>query len=298
MRRRAFHPVALILLASIGMAFAWSSQDAALRVMSFNIRYGLAEDGANHWRNRADLVADVIRTADPDVLGLQEALRFQIDELHEALPGYGEIGVGRDDGRKAGEYAAILYRRDRLQVLDQGTFWLSDTPDVPGSTSWGNRITRICTWARFSDVTDGTEFMVYNVHFDHESQPSRVRSAELLVARLRAADPKVPSIVLGDFNAGVDNPARLLLAPTSGMQANTETASLVDTYSAIRPRSARDGTFNGFTGERSGERIDAILVSAEWTVRSATIVHADRNGRYPSDHFPVTAALQLARTAP
>jgi endonuclease/exonuclease/phosphatase family metal-dependent hydrolase len=266
--------------------------------MSFNIRYGSAEDGENHWRNRADLVADVIRTAGPDVLGLQEALRFQIDELHAALPGYGEIGVGRDDGREAGEYAAILYRRDRLQVIDQGTFWLSETPDIPGSTSWGNRITRICTWARFSDMTDGTEFTVHNVHFDHESQPSRVRSAELLVTRLRTANPRVPSIVLGDFNAGVDNPARLLLAPTPGGQTPTQTASLVDTYAATHPKSARDGTFNGFTGERSGERIDAILVSEDWTVRSATTVHTDRNGRYPSDHFPVTAVLHLPPPAP
>src|SRR5690606_11432004 len=138
------------------------------------------------------------------------------DEIAEALRGYGEIGVGRTDGKTRGEYAAILYRRDRLEPLDSGTFWFSDTPDVPGSTSWGNRITRICTWARFRDRTAGGEFYLYNVHLDHESQPSRERSAAMLSERVAQRNAEgAPVVVTGDFNADEDNPAVLRLTAPS-----------------------------------------------------------------------------------
>ena len=284
------------LAAIVYLSAACSSPQAApLAVMSFNIRYGTAEDGDDHWRYRADLVAETIRAADPDVIGVQEALRFQLDELGAALPSYGELGVGRDDGREAGEYAAILYRAERLRPLAHGTFWLSDTPDVPGSTSWGNHITRICTWARFEDLQSGRQFVMYNVHFDHESQPSRLESARLVLQRARAARPSIPAIVLGDFNAGDDNPARTLF-----LDAGTapEQAHFVDTYRVMHTRSDDEGTFNGFRGETNGERIDAILVSPSWRVRSADILHTERNGRYPSDHFPVTALLEHTAEEP
>ena len=122
-----------------------------LTVMSFNIRYSTANDGDNHWRLRREFLFDVVREAAPDLVGLQEALNDQVQELIAALPQYGVVGVGRDDGRTRGEYAGILYRRDRFRVSDAGTFWFSDTPEVVASRSWGNSITRICTWARFID---------------------------------------------------------------------------------------------------------------------------------------------------
>ena len=156
-----------------------------LTVMSFNIRYGTANDGDNHWNLRREFLFDVMRETDVDLAGLQEALDAQLGELLQVLPQYGLVGVGRDDGRTRGEYAAILYRRDRFRVSDAGTFWFSDTPEVVASRSWGNRITRICTWARFVD-RDGQAFWHYNVHLDHESQPSRERSATLLAERIAA----------------------------------------------------------------------------------------------------------------
>ncbi len=258
-----------------------------LTVMSFNIRYGTADDGGNSWQHRADLVWAIVRDHAPDVLGVQEALRFQLDELHETIPGYGEVGVGRDDGAEAGEYAAILYRDERLRLIESGTFWLSDTPRVPASASWGNDIPRICTWARLEDRHSERRFWVFNVHFDHQSQPSRERSAELLVARLAARPPTEPVILLGDFNAGEDNPARLLLV--TGPRP-----ALLDTYRVVHARSAGEGTFNGFVGDTSGARIDAVLVSRDWRIRDAAIVRTQRDGRYPSDHFPVTAVLGIA----
>ena len=147
----------------------------ALTVMSFNIRYGTANDGDNHWSQRREFLFEVVRDENADLVGVQEALAFQIDEILAAVPGYAVVGVGRDDGRARGEFSAILFRRDRFRVADSGTFWFSDTPEVPGSKSWGNTITRISTWARLVD-RDGSAFWHFNLHLDHQSQPSRERS--------------------------------------------------------------------------------------------------------------------------
>lgn len=271
-------------------------------MMSFNIRYGTADDGVNSWHNRSDLVVATIREQAPAVLALQEALRFQLDALAVALPGYGEIGVGRDDGADQGEYTAILYDRDRLRVSEQGTFWLSDTPEVPGSATWGNQITRICTWARFHDLASGVAFRVFNVHLDHESQPSRERSVQLIAERLAAARPGEPIVVVGDFNAGEQNPAFRYLTgdvSTSDQFRNAPPSPrLIDTFRFVRPEATAVGTFNGFTGDSSGAKIDAILVSPQWAILEADIVRTQEDGRYPSDHFPVTATLSLRRRQP
>ena len=178
----------------------------ALKVMTFNIRYGTANDGENHWDKRKDFLVDVIRAEAPHVLGVQEALHGQLAYILEALPDYAMVGVGRDDGIRKGEYSSILYRRASLSLSRSDTFWFSETPERVASTSWGNTITRICTWAQFT-APDGRPLYVYNLHLDHQSQPSREKSAALLRARIEARDPKAPVIVTGDFNAGEKNPA-------------------------------------------------------------------------------------------
>jgi len=267
--------------------------------MSFNIRYGTANDGENSWPNRSTMVVNVIRTRAPDVLGVQEALRFQLDEITSAVPEYEEIGVGREDGWEAGEYSAILYRSDRYEAEDEGTFWFSDTPEVPGSTSWGNRITRICTWARIRRLETDERFYVYNLHLDHESQPSRERSAALLASRLAAHAADVPVLLLGDFNAGERNAAiQFLIGGIERLAADTASSlrspRLRDTYRAIHTAAVDSvGTFHGFRGDRSGEQIDWILASDHWEVLDAAIVRTNDDGRYPSDHFPVTALVRL-----
>jgi endonuclease/exonuclease/phosphatase family metal-dependent hydrolase len=261
-----------------------------LTVMSFNIRYGTANDGDDHWTRRRDLLFDVMREANADLVGLQEALDAQIQELLQALPQYGVVGVGRDDGRTRGEYAAILYRRDRFRVADAGTFWFSDTPEVIASKSWGNTITRICTWARFVD-RDGRAFWHYNVHLDHQSQPSRERSAALLAERLAARRvPSEPAIVTGDFNVGEDNPAiRRLTAPHEGAPA-----LYLDTFRVRYPDERTVGTFTGFKfGQTSGDKIDYVLVPPGTQVSDAAIIRTSRGDRYPSDHFPVIARFIL-----
>ena len=259
--------------------------------MTFNVRYATANDGENRWANRKALMFDVIRDANADLIGLQEALDAQLGEIVAASPAYGVVGVGRDDGKTRGEYSAILYRRDRFHVSDAGTFWFSDTPAVIASRTWGNNITRICTWARFID-RGGRAFWHYNLHLDHESQPSRERSAALLAERIASrAYPGEPVIVTGDFNAGEDNPA---IGALLGPRPNNQAPYLVDTFRVRHPDEKTVGTFSGFVStEINGPKIDYILVLPGTEVLDAAIVRTSRDGRYPSDHFPVTARVRF-----
>jgi len=257
---------------------------AGLKVMTFNIRYGTANDGENHWDKRKDFLVDVIRAEAPQVLGVQEALHGQLAYILEALPDYAMVGVGRDDGARKGEYSSILYQRASLSLSRSDTFWFSETPSRVASTSWGNTITRICTWAQFT-APDGRPFYVYNLHLDHQSQPSREKSVALLRARIEARDPVAPVIVTGDFNAGEKNPA--VMAMLGGN-------ILRDSFRVTHADASPVGTFSGFKiGQVQGEKIDYIFVTPEWEVVDATIIRTARGDRYPSDHFPVTATLRL-----
>jgi endonuclease/exonuclease/phosphatase family metal-dependent hydrolase len=293
----------LSFMAPLLLAAAWLGPDGArgddrqpngepaVNVMTFNIRYGTANDGPDAWPQRRELVFDVVRREECDFIGLQEALRFQIDEIRESVSGYSEIGVGRDDGQTRGEYSAILYRADRWKVDTNGTFWLSDTPDVIASKNWGNEITRIVTWGRFIEHKTGRALYVFNTHFDHQSQPSRVKSAELLARRIAERDPKDPVIVTGDFNAGEDNAAIQYL---KGEQGDSP-VKLVDTFRVLHAGATDVGTFNGFRGVTTGPKIDYIFTEPGTPVRAASILHDNRDGRNPSDHFPVTAEIVFSR---
>ncbi len=262
-------------------------------VMSFNIRYGLADDGADSWEFRKDLVVGVIEEYQPELIGLQEALQFQLEAILDRFPEFAFVGIGRDPGGE-GEYAAILYRRDRFEKMDSGTFWLSETPEVP-STHWGNKHLRICTWARLLDKRTGKSFYYYNTHFDHQSQPAREKSAALLAERMAQRTHPDPVILSGDFNAGEDNPAIRYLIGMPG-PAGTSPVKLVDTYRQLYPDQEPAGTFNGFKGENSGDKIDYIFVLPGTKVLSAAIIRDSMDGRFPSDHYPVLARVVLGGT--
>jgi endonuclease/exonuclease/phosphatase family metal-dependent hydrolase len=272
---------AAILLAIVAAAPAFAEP---VRVMTFNIRYGTAPDGENAWPHRRDLVEKVIREYDPDVIGLQEALRSQLDELRQALPEYSKVGVGREAGG-GGEYSAVFYRAARFDLSDAGTFWLSDTPETPGSRSWGNNLPRICTWARLFDRTNERRFLVFNTHWDHESQPARLASGTLLGQRVqKLCAGAEPAIVTGDFNAAPQNPAFVELLTCGDVQ---------DTFRVIHADETDVGTFNGFGKNMQARKIDAVLVTNHWRVQDAAIVRTRDGQRYPSDHFPVTATIEL-----
>jgi endonuclease/exonuclease/phosphatase family metal-dependent hydrolase len=250
--------------------------------MSFNIRYGTANDGPDRWELRRDQLFALMKNQGADVIGLQEALHFQIDEILAALPEYRMLGVGRSDGGQGGEYAAILYRAARLAVRQTSTFWFSDTPEIVKSNTWGAALERICTWALFADK-QGTPFYVYNLHLDHISQPAREKSSSLLLNRIAARSPALPVIVTGDFNTGEGNPVTQAVAKV-----------LRDTFRVVHPTATEVGTANQFKlGTTTGEKIDYIFVEPGTEVMSADIVRTSVDGRYPSDHFPVVSRIRL-----
>lgn len=298
-------------VATDGFAFKCDFDEFALRkvntgvpsgieadIMSFNIRYGTASDGENAWPERKDLVIDVIREHEPDVIGLQEALRFQLDEILGACQRFGEIGGARDDGKEQGEYSAILYDKQRFAVDEHGTFWLSDTPGEPGSKSWGNNIPRICTWARLTEKTTSRSFYLYNTHLDHASAESREHSVALIARRIHDRPHPDPVVVTGDFNAGETSPPVRYLTGAGNTLPSVESPlveppSLVDTFRVAHLHAVDVGTFSGFAGRRTGEKIDYVLAPPSASVLGARIVRDHRGGRYPSDHYPVTARLLL-----
>lgn len=257
-----------------------------LKVLSFNLRYINSGDTGTHtWTARRDQVAEVIKSEAPDIVGIQEGLRPMLDDLDARLSGYTEIGCGREDGRTKGEAAAILVRSDRFSIQEAGNFWLSDTPEVVNSTSWGNRVVRICTWARLLDRKTGKELHFFNTHMDHESQLARENGIQLILKRIESRVPAGPFVLTGDFNAGDDNPIHELI--------RRHPLSPVDVWKATHPETpeAEAGTFHEFTGATDGGRIDYIYASQDFGIQESAILHDSKDGVYPSDHFPVRATL-------
>ncbi len=269
------------------------SERFVVRVMTFNIRVDTIWDGFNGWSSRRDMVCDVISDCRPDILGLQEALKHQIDDILEAVEGYEVIGVGRKDGRTRGEYTCILYRTDRFELVDNGTFWLSNRPEAPGSLTWGNLCSRICTWGRFVNKWTGRAFYVYNTHLDHFSQRSREKSVQLIARRLRARGHQDPFIITGDFNAGEENEVIRYLKGRAVDGFGKSPVVMVDTFRILHPRQENVGTRSGFAGAFNGSKIDYILAGPHMRVLEADIVRRGWGGRHPSDHFPVTATLLI-----
>jgi len=261
-----------------------------LKVMSFNIRYGAANDGTNSWSPRRYLVLETIQLADPDLLGLQEVLGFQAEYLRENLPGYQFHGVGRENGKEQGEYVPLMFKRDRFEMLDSGHFWFSETPEVAGSKSWDSSLPRMCSWVLLVDREGGAEpFVFANVHFDHRGPQAREESARLLRQQADTVAAPYPVVLTGDFNTTEDRRPYAVLT-----EANAGNPRFVDSYRIIHPeRSPNEASFGAWVGVREGDRIDWILHSPEFTTLNALINYAQEQGRYPSDHYPVEAVLRL-----
>jgi endonuclease/exonuclease/phosphatase family metal-dependent hydrolase len=301
------HKIGLILLPVVAMLLVWAAAFAGqandkpvdTTVMSFNIRYAGAADGENSWDNRRYLVRRAIRDHKPAIFGVQECLWEQGTELNEAFYGYRITGVGRDDGVRAGEMCLIFTRQDRYHVLDQGFFWLSEKPETPGSKGWDAACPRIVTWVKLRDrwCNPDTLFVV-NTHFDHVGAQARIEGARLLQKRVADLAGGYPVILMGDFNdsADSDSPAFRLLAE-EGYKAGL---ALRDTwfFAGKEERMKGEGTFHGFSGEASRGRIDWILTSGEFPGVGAGIERFHKNGRYPSDHFPVWATFRQERHPP
>lgn len=308
---KALFPALLLLLVGIsGIWLTTRPKPVDIRCTTYNIRLLTDSDtGRSNWSERRDFVADTIRDDGADFVCVQEAFREQLDFIASRVAGYTEIGVGREDGATKGEYSAILYKSHRFEVVDSGTFWLSSQPDVPNSMTWGNQITRICTWARFQEVASGRRLDLFNAHFDHQSEEARRRAMALIASRIaKRPAPRGHTVLTGDFNADENSWAIRYITGASGLEPlpddpSTEAVDPVvppprmplrDTFRAVHPEAESVGTFHGFSGTARGGKIDHIFVEPSGNrVLDADIWRVNREGWFPSDHFPVRATIRF-----
>jgi endonuclease/exonuclease/phosphatase family metal-dependent hydrolase len=288
MTRRQFLATTALAAASFGCATPKNARTASeeLCVMTYNLRFA-SDTPPNAWAQRRPAMAALLREARPDVIGTQEGVYRQLKDLAADLPEFDWIGLGRDGGSR-GEFMAVFFRRDRLEPLAYDHFWLSDTPEVIASSTWGNTNKRMLTWVRFRDRVTGKEFEFWNTHLDHALQPAREKAATLIRARIAQVPASRPLLLVGDFNAEAKrNPVYEML---------TRDAGLIDTWYTAGSRSNEDvNTFNGFApAVRGGERIDWILARPGTTTRHTEVLTRAPGGQVPSDHFPVVSWLRPA----
>lgn len=264
-------------------------QGQGLYVGTYNIRYENQGDykKGNGWKQRCPVVCAQINFQHPDVLGTQEVLAEQLDDMKALLTDYDYIGVGRDDGKRKGEHTVIFYDRKTIRLLQQGHFWLSETPDRPG-LGWDAACTRICTWGKFRSRKAGKTFYFFNLHMDHVGIVARRESAKLVVNRIKEIAKGAPVILTGDFNVD-QNDTIYSIFTTSGL--------LNDSYEHSKQRFAENGTFNGFNPDRKTDsRIDHVFVSPCFNVMRYGILTncywSDNGNRLPSDHYPVFVRLE------
>lgn len=264
------------------------SPEIDLRVMTYNLRYLNTIDQSPHtWAERVPAITKLIQMENPDIIGSQEALYQQIQDLTPELPEYNYVSLGREGGNK-GEYSAIFYKKDRFTPLEYDYYWLSDTPNVIGSKTWGNQISRMVTWAKFLDKKSNQKFYAVNAHFDHQSPNAREKSAVLILEKIKEFDPTLPVILTGDFNAG---PASL------PHQILTQDGAFIDLWDTAQSRVNENlGTFNAFkdpAGQGPKRRIDWILGKGNILAKTIEIINYQKNGQFPSDHYPVVTDLTM-----
>ena len=269
----------------------------SLKIMSFNIRRGTRRDGRNSWMFRRHLVHEVFSRYRPDVLGLQEALGFQIGEIRSMLPGYEMSGMQNSGGAQV-LHNAIFFNADRFVLAEQGIFWFSDTPDIPGSKGWGNIMPRTCAWVRLIDKGSKQPFYFYNIHLDHLSPRSRGKSVVLLMQRIQARSYPDDFILTGDFNAREKSaPIKylkgkiLLNIKSEGKVSNPD--PLRDTFRVRYPNLRKAATFHGYRRFFFRFKLDYTFVPASIRVIEAKIIQLCLKKCYPSDHFPLFTLIEL-----
>ncbi len=280
--KRIFLPALLFFV-----SFSLAAQD--LNVMTFNIRLNIASDSLNAWPYRKDKCASQILFYQINLLGVQEALHDQMIDLKARLPQFKYVGGGRDDGKEKGEYSAIFYDTTRLQLLQTQMFWLSETPQIPGSKSWDAAITRMVTWARFRDRKTKKIFYAFNTHFDHMGKVARRESAKIVLNKVKEIAGSVPVIFTGDFNSEpLDEPIQIITDKSNPLH-------LIDTKEVTQsPHYGPTGTFNAFQSkERNDLPIDYIFIKGKWKVMKHATISESWMGRFASDHFAVMSVVRL-----
>jgi len=275
---KAFKIITSLLLIS---TIAFSQQKGKpINIITYNIRLNVASDGVNAWPNRKDNVKALVKFHDADILCVQEALPEQFDALLEGS-NFDVVGVGREDGKRKGEFSAVYFDKDRFTKKDGGTFWLSQTPDVP-SRGWDAALNRVCSWVRLFDKLNKKEFLVFNTHYDHIGVQARIESAKLLKKKIQQIAPTLPVVFTGDLNVTPETEA-----------ISTIKSFLTDAKAiSIEPAYGPSGTFNAFDFNSDlKDRIDYIFVNKGFKVQKFAVLSDSKEKRYPSDHLPVFARL-------
>lgn len=254
-----------------------------LEIMSYNIKFANETDGENSWSKRKDHITNQIKFYEPEIFGVQEALVSQLKHFQSEMDNYKYVGVGRDDGKEAGEFSAIFYNSEEFEVLEENTFWLSETPNEI-SVGWDAAMERVCTYAKFKDKNSGKIFWVFNTHFDHVGKKARENSAKLIWEKISALNNEdLPVILMGDLNLEPD---------TSGIQFLME--KMNDSKSVAKLDFGPEGTFNGYNFKKPVKgRIDYIFTSDEIKVKKYGVLSDSKDLKYPSDHLPVFVKLEL-----
>ncbi len=281
------NPVLRFLL-FLGLATATFAAEP-MRVMSFNVRNSNSRDGDNAWPKRTELFFATIAAYAPDLIGFQEVLADQHDAITARMPDYAFAGVARDDGKRKGEWSNIGYRKARFTLVAEGNFWLSETPEIAGSKSWDAALTRICSWVRLRETATGKEFVYANTHFDHIGKIARQEASKVISQRVSVIAAGAPALLTGDLNINEDNPAYTVFVKPTTPGAIRWLDSFRETHLA---RSPEEASFHGFKGGTKGSRIDFIFHTADFVATEAAIDRTSKDGRYPSDHYPVTAVVK------
>lgn len=283
---------ALLLAGIASIFFQGQVYSQELTVASYNIRYSNEGDSlkGNGWDQRAPVIAQLIQFHDFDIFGTQEGKYGQLLDLKRLMPEYNFIGIGRDDGKQAGEFAAIFYKTDQYKLLDKGDFWLSTETNHPNK-GWDAALPRVCSWGHFEDIKSGKTFYFFNVHFDHIGVEARRESAKLILDKIRIMAGDEPTILTGDFNVDQDNESYHLLNDSDILQ---------DAYDKASIRYALNGTYNDFNPNlKTGRRIDHIFLTKDFNVsRYGILLDSYRapnkeEARLPSDHFPVMIKIKF-----
>lgn len=266
------------------LVFYTTLQSQSITIATYNLRYANKTDVGNLWGDRKQAVVDLIRYHDFEIFGVQEAVKLQLEDLKTAIPEFEYYGVGRDDGKSAGEHSSIFYKRDRFDLLDKGDFWLSQTPDRPGF-GWDSKFNRICSWVKLKDKKTKKIFFVFNAHYDHQGMVARVESSKLVLKKIKEIVGEMPVVFMGDLNGGRDTPWYISLANSS---------LLKDSFTQVERPYQLSGTFNGFNTQQVGKDvIDHIFVSKHFKPERWAVLTDTYFGKYPSDHFPVAVDVKF-----
>ncbi|GEO19620.1 endonuclease [Cyclobacterium qasimii] len=270
-----------------------------MKIVSFNIRYDNPEDGINRWQARIPIVKSYLTSEKPDIIGMQEVLHSQTLDLQEMLSDYAFVGTGRNDNKTAGEYAPIFYNKNKFKLIDHSQFWLSETPDIPGSKSWDASLTRIVTWAQFEDIISGQKFYAFNTHFDHRGVEARMKSAELMAKKISEIAGDAPVVATGDFNIRKDHPSLGNALYENLIKSFKEFSSLENSAYISKSPVAEPGlTSTGFRPDwesKEGYAIDYIFVNDYFEVESHQVDKVVEGDLFISDHWPIVAKVKLIK---